>query len=122
MQKKGLTVLQFFVKSTLKDEGNGVYSKLDDSVGLDFYVPSKVTYVNEVPYVTSSLTKNELDGTYSVNETSIKVTKIIDYTTIGAWSVDKKTEASCVVEIDFGHSVKGTYNIWGEVSRFFNTL
>lgn len=109
--KKGLTVLQFFVKSTLKDEGNGVYSKLDNSIGLDFYVPSKVTYVNEVPYVTSSLTKNELDGTYSVNETSIKVTKITDSPTIGAWSVDKKTEHQCVVEIDFGYYLKGTYNI-----------
>lgn len=109
--KKGLTVLQFFVKSTLKDEGNGVYSKLDNSIGLDFYVPSKVTYVNKVPYVTSSLTKNEIDGTYSVNETSIKVTKIIDSPTIGAWSVDKKTEHQCVVEIDFGHYLNGTYNI-----------
>lgn len=109
--KKGLTVLQFFVKSTLKDEGNGVYSKLDNSVGLDFYVPSKVTYVNEVPYVTSSLTNNEIDGTYSVNETSIKVTKITDSPTIGAWSVDKETEHQCVVEIDFGHYLNGTYNI-----------
>lgn len=109
--KKSLTVLQFFVKSTLKDEGNGVYSKLDNSVGLDFYVPSKVTYVNEVPYVTSSLTKNEIDGTYSVNETSIKVTKITDSPTIGAWSVDKETEHQCVVEIDFGHYLNGTYNI-----------
>ena len=109
--KKGLTVLQFFVKSTLKDEGNGVYSKLDNSVGLDFYVPSKVTYVNEVPYVTSSLTKNELGGTYSVNKTSIKVTKIIDTPTIGAWSVDKKTEHQCVVDIDFGHYLKGSYYI-----------
>lgn len=109
--KKGLTVLQFFVKSTLKDEGNGVYSKLDNSVGLDFYVPSKVTYVNEVPYVTSSLTKNEIDGTYSVNETSIRVTKITDTPTIGAWSVDKKTEHQCVVEIDFCHYLNGTYNI-----------
>lgn len=109
--KKGLTVLKFFVKSTLKDEGNGVYSKLDNSVGLDFYVPSKVTYVNEVPYVTSSLTKNEIEGTYSVNETSIKVTKITDSPTIGAWSVDKETEHQCVVEIDFGHYLNGTYNI-----------
>lgn len=109
--KKGLTVLQFFVKSTLKNEGNGVYSKLDNSIGLDFYVPSKVTYVNELPYVTSSLTKNELDGTYSVNETSIKVTKITDSPTIGAWSVDKKTEHQCVVDIDFGHYLNGTYNI-----------
>lgn len=109
--KKGLTVLQFFVKSTLKDEGNGVYSKLDNSVGLDFYVPSKVTYVNNVPYVTSSLTKNELDGTYSVNETSIKVTKITDTPTIGAWSVDKKTEHQCVVDIDFGHYLKGSFYI-----------
>lgn len=106
--KKGLTVLQFFVKSTLKDEGNGVYSKLDNSVGLDFYVPSKVTYVNNIPYVTSSLTKNKIDGTYSVNETSIKVTKITDTPTIGAWSVDKKTEHQCVVDIDFGHYLKGS--------------
>lgn len=109
--QKALTVLQFFVKSTLKDEGNGVYSKLDNSVGLDFYVPSKVTYVNEVPYVTSSLTKNEPDGTYSVNETSIKVTKITDSPTIGAWSVDKKTEHQCVVDIDFGHYLKGSFYI-----------
>ena len=109
--KKGLMVLQFFVKSTLKDEGNGVYSKLDNSVGLDFYVPSKVTYVNNIPYVTSSLTKNELDGTYSVNETSIKVTKITDTPTIGAWSVDKKTEHQCVVDIDFGHYLKGSFYI-----------
>ena len=109
--KKGLTVLQFFVKSTLKDEGNGVYSKLDNSVGLDFYVPSKVTYLNEVPYVTSSLTKNEFDGTYSVNETSVKVTKITDTPTIGAWSVDKKTEHQCVVDIDFGHYLKGSFYI-----------
>lgn len=109
--KKGLTVLQFFVKSTLKNEGNGVYSKLDNSIGLDFYVPSKVTYVNEVPYVTSSLTKNEVDGTYSVNETSIRVTKITDIPTIGAWSVDKKTEHQCVVDIDFGHYLKGSYYI-----------
>lgn len=109
--QKALTVLQFFVKSTLKDEGNGVYSKLDNSVGLDFYVPSKVTFVNEVPYVTSSLTKNELDGTYSVNETSIKVTKITDTPTIGAWSVDKKTEHQCVVDIDFGHYLKGSFYI-----------
>lgn len=106
--QKALTVLRFFVKSTLKDEGNGVYSKLDNSVGLDFYVPSKVTYVNEVPYVTSSLTKNELDGTYSVNETSVKVTKITDTPTIGAWSVDKKTEHQCIVDVDFGHYLKGT--------------
>lgn len=119
--KKGLTVLQFFVKSTLKDEGNGVYSKLDNSVGLDFYVPSKVTYVNEVPYVTSSLTKNEIDGTYSVNETSIKVTKITDSPTIGAWSVDKETEHQCVVEIDFGHYLNGTYNI-GVKYQGFSTL
>ena len=109
--QKALTVLQFFVKSTLKDEGNGVYSKLDNSVGLDFYVPSKVTYVNNVPYVISSLTKNELDGTYSVNETSIKVTKITDTPTIGAWSVDKKTEHQCVVDIDFGHYLKGSFYI-----------
>lgn len=109
--QKALTVLQFFVKSTLKDEGNGVYSKLDNSVGLDFYVPSKVTFVNEVPYVTSSLTKNELEGTYSVNETSIKVTKITDTPTIGAWSVDKKTEHQCVVDIDFGHYLKGSFYI-----------
>lgn len=109
--KKGLTVLQFFVKSTLKDEGNGVYSKLDNSVGLDFYVPSKVTYVNEVPYVTSSLTKNKLDGTYSVNERSIKVTKITDSPTIGAWSVNKETEHQCVVDIDFGHYLKGSFYI-----------
>lgn len=109
--KKGLTVLQFFVKSTLKDEGNGVYSKLDNSIGLDFYVPSKVTYVNNVPYVTSSLTKNEPDGTYSVNETSVKVTKITDTPTIGAWSVDKKTEHQCVVDIDFGHYLKGSFYI-----------
>ena len=104
-------MLQFFVKSTLTKNQDGSYSKNDSSVGLDFYVPSKITFVNDVPYVTSSLSKNELDGSYSIQESSIKVTKIVDVPTIGAWSVDKKTEHQCTVSIDFGHYLKGTFSI-----------
>lgn len=109
--KKGLVVLQFFVKSTLTRNQDGTYSRNDSSVGLDFYVPSKITYINEIPYVTSSLRKNELDGTYSVLDSSVKVTKIIDIPIIGAWSVDKKTEHHCTVNVDFGHYLSGTFNI-----------
>lgn len=109
--QKALTVLKFFVKSTLNDNGDGTYSKKEDSVGLDFYVPSQVTTVDGVAYVTSSLTKSDTDGTYSVNDGSIKVTKIVDKPTIGAWKVDKKTEHQCTVDIDFGHYLKGTFSI-----------
>lgn len=108
---KGLTVLQFFVKETLKDNGDGTYSKKEDSVGLDFYVPSQVTTVDGVTYVTSSLTKSDTDGTYSANDGSIKVTKIVDTPTIGAWKVDKKTEHQCTVDIYFGHYLEGTFSI-----------
>lgn len=109
--QKALTVLKFFVKSTLTDNGDGTYSKKENSVGLDFYVPSQVTIVDGVAYVTSSLTKSDTDGTYSVNDESIKLTKIVDKPTIGAWKVDKKTEHQCTVDIDFGHYLKGTFSI-----------
>ena len=109
--QKALTVLKFFVKSTLTDNGDGTYSKKGNSVGLDFYVPSQVTIVDGVAYVTSSLTKSDTDGTYSVNDESIKLTKIVDKPTIGAWKVDKKTEHQCTVDIDFGYYLKGTFSI-----------
>lgn len=109
--QKGRTVLQFFVKSTLTDNGDGTYTKKPDSIGLDFYVPTQVTSVDGVDYVTSSLTKSDTDGTYSVNDGSIKVTKIVDKPTIGAWKVDKKTEHQCTVDIDFGYYLKGTFSI-----------
>ena len=109
--QKALTVLKFFVKSTLTDNGDGTYSKKENSVGLDFYVPSQVTIVDGVAYVTSSLTKSDTDGTYSVNDESIKLTKIVDKPTIGAWKVDKKTEHQCTVDIDFGYYLKGTFSI-----------
>ena len=109
--QKALTVLRFFVKSTLKDNGDGSYSKKEGSVGLDFYVPSQVTMVDGVAYVTSSLTKSDTDGTYSVNDGSVKVTKIVDKPTIGAWKVDKKTEHQCTVDINFGYYLRGTFSI-----------
>lgn len=109
--QKALTVLKFFVKSTLTDNGDGTYSKKENSVGLDFYVPSQVTIVDGVAYVTSSLTKSDTDGTYSVNDESIKLIKIVDKPTIGAWKVDKKTEHQCTVDIDFGYYLKGTFSI-----------
>ena len=109
--QKALTVLKFFVKSTLTDNGDGTYSKKENSVGLDFYVPSQVTIVDGVAYVTSSLTKSNTDGTYSVNDESIKLTKIVNKPTIGAWKVDKKTEHQCTVDIDFGYYLKGTFSI-----------
>lgn len=109
--QKALTVLKFFVKSTLTDNGDGTYSKKENSVGLDFYVPSQVTIVDGVAYVTSSLTKSDTDGTYSVNDESIMLTKIVDKPTIGAWKVDKKTEHQCTVDIDFGYYLKGTFSI-----------
>lgn len=109
--QKALTVLKFFVKSTLTDNGDGTYSKKENSVGLDFYVPSQVTIVDGVAYVTSSLTKSDTDETYSVNDESIKLTKIVDKPTIGAWKVDKKTEHQCTVDIDFGYYLKGTFSI-----------
>lgn len=109
--QKALTVLKFFVKSTLTDNGDGTYSKKENSVGLDFYVPSQVTIVDGVAYVTSSLTKSDTDGTYCVNDESIKLIKIVDKPTIGAWKVDKKTEHQCTVDIDFGYYLKGTFSI-----------
>lgn len=108
--KLGKTLLKFYVKSTLQENGDD-YSTKEDSIGLDFYVPSKVTEINGKYYVTSSLNKNDTDGSYEVVESSIRVTKIVDVPTIGAWNVDKKTEHQCIVDIDFGSFLKGTYNI-----------
>lgn len=108
--KLGKTLLKFYVKSTLQENGDD-YSTKEDSIGLDFYVPSKVTEINGKYYVTSSLNKNDTDGSYEVVENSIRVTKIVDVPTIGAWNVDKKTEHQCIVDIDFGSFLKGTYNI-----------
>lgn len=109
--QKHLTVLKFFVKSSLTDNGDGTYSKKEDSIGLDFYVPTEVLFIDSVPYVTKTLEYNSVDSSYSVKEDSVKVTKIVDVPTIGAWPVNKKTEHQCVVEIDFGHYLSGTFCI-----------
>lgn len=108
--KLGKTLLKFYVKSTLQENGDG-YSTKEDSIGLDFYVPSKVTEIEGKYYVTSSLNKSDSEGSYEVVENSIRVTKIVDVPTIGAWNVDKKTEHQCIVDVDFGSFLKGTYNI-----------
>ena len=108
--KLGKTLIKFYVKSTLQKNDDD-YSTKEDSIGLDFYVPSKVTEINGKYYVTSSLNKNDTDGSYEVVESSIRVTKIVDVPTIGAWNVDKKTEHQCIVDVDFGSFLKGTYNI-----------
>ena len=107
--QKGLTPYKYFVKSTLQNT-DGVYSVTSESVSLDFYVPSDVKEVGGKSYVTSSLTKGS-DGSYTVNPTSIEVTKIIDKPNVGTWKISKKTKHWCVVDIDFGSYLKGTYNV-----------
>lgn len=107
--QKGLTPYKYFVKSTLQNT-DGVYSVTSESVSLNFYVPSDVKEVGGKSYVTSSLTKGS-DGSYTVNSTSIEVTKIVDKPNVGTWEINKKTKHWCVVDIDFGSYLKGTYNV-----------
>lgn len=107
--QKGLTPYKYFVKSTLQNT-DGVYSVTSESVSLNFYVPSDVKEVGGKSYVTSSLTKDN-DGSYTVNPTSIEVTKIVDIPNVGTWEISKKTKHWCVVDIDFGSYLKGTYNV-----------
>lgn len=107
--QKGLTPYKYFVKSTLQNT-DGVYSVTSESVSLDFYVPSDVKEVGGKSYVTSSLTKGS-DGSYTVNPTSIEVTKIVDKPNVGTWKISKKIKHWCVVDIDFGSYLKGTYNV-----------
>lgn len=107
--QKGLAPYKYFVKSTLQNT-DGVYSVTSESVSLNFYVPSDVKEVGGKSYVTSSLTKGS-DGSYTVNSTSIEVTKIVDKPNVGAWEISKKTKHWCVVDIDFGSYLKGTYNV-----------
>lgn len=107
--QKGLTPYKYFVKSTLQNT-DGVYSVTSESVSLDFYVPSDVKEVGGKSYVTSSLTKG-IDGSYTVKPTSIEVTKIVDKPNVRTWKISKKTNHWCVVDIDFGSYLKGTYNV-----------
>lgn len=107
--QNGLSIQKFYVKASLKDNGNGTYSVQEGSIPLDFYVPSKVKEVDGKYYVLSSL--SELDGIYSVTDSSIEVTKITDKPTVGTWVVDKKTEHWCKVDIDFGHYLRGSFFI-----------
>lgn len=107
--QKGLAPYKYFVKSTLQNT-DGVYFVTSESVSLNFYVPSDVKEVGGKSYVTSSLTKGS-DGSYTVNPTSIEVTKIVDKPNVGAWEISKKTKHWCVVDIDFGSYLKGTYNV-----------
>lgn len=107
--QKGLTPYKYFVKSTLQNT-DGVYSVTSESVSLNFYVPSDVKEVGGKFYVTSSLTKGS-DGSYTVNPTSIEVTKIVDKPNVGTWEISKKTKHWCVVDIDFGSYLKGTYDV-----------
>mgnify|MGYP000989233590 FL=1 len=107
--QKGLTPYKYFVKSTLQNT-DGVYSVTSESVSLNFYVPSDVKEVEGKSYVTSSLTKGN-DGSYTVNPTSIEVTKIVDKPNVGTWEISKNTKHWCLVDIDFGSYLKGTYNV-----------
>ena len=107
--QKGLTPYKYFVKSTLQNI-DGVYSVTSESVSLNFYVPSDVKEVGGKFYVTSSLI-NGSDDSYTVNPTSIEVTKIVDKPNVGTWEISKKTKHWCVVDIDFGSYLKGTYNV-----------
>lgn len=103
--QEGLTLIKFYVKSTLTDNGDGTYSVNSGSIPLDFYAASKVTSVGGLHYASETLQEG------SVVDTSVRVTKIVDKPTIGAWSVDKKTEHYCIVKIDFGDYLNGTFNI-----------
>ena len=107
--KRGLTLFKYYVKSSLQNI-DGVFSVKDDSIALDFYVPSSIKEVNGKSYVTSSLTKGS-DGSYSINSNSIEVTKIVDKPNVQAWAVDKNSKHWCVVDIDFGSYLKGTYHV-----------
>jgi len=111
-----VTLSNFYIKSTLTDNGDGTYSKNENSVKLDFYAASKVTKLNGIYYVTSSLTEildpetGEVTG-YEVNVNSIEVTQITDIPPYKAWPVDKKTEHYCVVNIDFGDYLSGNFYV-----------
>lgn len=100
-----LTIGYYYIKSTLTDNGDGTYSKNANSVKLDFYAATKVTKVDDKYYVTNSL----VDG--QVVPESIEVTQIVDTPDVRTWSVDKKTEHNCVVNIDFGKYLRGTFYI-----------
>ena len=78
------------------------------------YNPTKVTKVNDVFYVTSTLTKivdpETGDITYEVNENSIATTYTeidVDFDDATLWPVDK-TKHYCKVKMKFG-DVDGTY-------------
>ena len=103
--KLKLTIGYYYIKSTLTDNGDGTYSKNANSVKLDFYAATKVTKVDDKYYVTNSL----VDG--QVVPESIEVTQIVDTPDVRTWSVDKKTEHNCVVNIDFGKYLRGTFYI-----------
>ena len=107
--QKGLVPYKYYVKSTLQNT-DGKYSIKSDSVALDFYVPSDIKEVNGKSYVASSLTKGS-DGSYTTNPNSIEVTKIVDKPNVGTWAISKKVKHWCVVDIDFGSYLKGTYNV-----------
>lgn len=110
-----ITIGYYYIKSTLTDNGDGTYSKNSGSVKLDFYAATKVTNVSGADYVTSTLTEvvDPVTGeiTYEVNAESTEVTKIVGTPDVRTWPVDKKTEHYCVVDIDFGHYLSGTFYV-----------
>lgn len=118
-----VTLSNFYIKSTLKDMGDGTFEKWNDvnvnhDVKLDFYAASKVTFLDDKYYVTSTLeeivdkeTGNVTGYKVKADGTSIEVTQIVDIPHYKAWPVDKKTEHFCVVEVDFGYYLSGTFNV-----------
>lgn len=106
----GVTLYKYFVKNTLSLKEDGTYVKNEGSVSLDMYVPNKVTKIEDKYYVTSTLNKTK-EGTFSVTNNSIRVTKIVDYPFIDAWEVNKKIEHQCQAIFDFGDYLNGTFNV-----------
>jgi hypothetical protein len=111
--RQEITISNFYIKSTLTDNGDGTYSKNENSVKLDFYAGTQVTKISATYYVTESLTEivDPVTGdiSYEENQDSIAVTQLTDVPPINAWSVDKSTKHTCVVTVDFGRFMGGTY-------------
>ena len=104
---------KYYVKSTLTDNGDGTFSINENSVALDFYVPSAILSINDVLYVKATLTEvvdpETGDVTYSVNENSVGVTKIVDSPCVGTWAINKNDQHYIKINVDFDGYLNGTH-------------
>ena len=115
-----LTTARYFIKTTVRNNGDGTYSRYEDGVeghdvSLDFYPAGDVTKIDSKYYATNSLTEviNPETGKshYEVNENSVETTEITDVPFIDTWPVSKENKHHCIVNIDFGEWLSGTFNI-----------